>query len=57
MEKYSYNTYMKTLDYRYKNDMKKKTRPDTQLLKLRAGGQRLYLRSLDNLGRSSGVKK
>ena len=24
MEKYSYNTYMKTLDYRYKNDMKMK---------------------------------
>ena len=22
MEKYSYNTYMKTLDYRYKNDIK-----------------------------------
>ena len=22
MKKYSYNTYMKTLNYRYKNDMK-----------------------------------
>ena len=33
------------------------TRPDTRLPKSRAGGQGLYLRSLDHLGRSSGVKK
>ena len=30
-----------------------KTRPDTRLPQLRAGGQGLYLRSLDYLGRSS----
>ena len=29
------------------------TRPDTRLPKSRAGGQGLYLRSLDHLGRSS----
>ena len=31
------------------------TRPDTRLPKSRAGGQGPYLRSLDHLGRSSGV--
>ena len=30
-----------------------KTRPDTRLPQSRAGGQRLYLRSLNHLGRSS----
>ena len=35
----------------------KKTWPDTQLPKLCAGGQRLYLRSLDHLGKSSEVKE
>ena len=34
-----------------------KTRPDTRLPKSRAGGQGPYLRSLDCLGRSSGVNK
>ena len=34
-----------------------KTRPDTRLLKSRAGGQGPYLRSLDHLGRSSEVQK
>ena len=33
------------------------TRLDTWLPKSRAGGQGSYLRSLDHLGRSSGVKK
>ena len=32
-----------------------KTRPDTRLPKSRAGGQGSYLRSLDDLGRSSEV--
>ena len=35
---------------------KKKTRPDTQLPQLRAGGQGPYFRSLDHLGRSSEAK-
>ena len=39
-----------------RNSRKKKTRPDTQLPKSRAGGQGLYLRSLDHLGRSSEAK-
>ena len=34
-----------------------KTRPDTQLPKLRAGGQGPYLRSLDYLDSDSGVKE
>ena len=34
-----------------------KTRPDTRLPKLRTGGQGPYLRSLDHLGKSSGVKQ
>ena len=34
-----------------------KTRTDTRLPKSRAGGQGPYLRSLDYLGRSSGVRK
>ena len=34
-----------------------KTRPDTRLPKSRAGGQGLYLRSLDNVGRSSEVQE
>ena len=34
----------------------KKTRPSTRLPKSRAGGHGPYLRSLDHLGRSSGVK-
>ena len=34
-----------------------RTRPDTRLPKSRAGGQGPYLRSLDHLGRSSGVKE
>ena len=34
-----------------------KTRPDTRLLKSRAGGQGPYLRSPDHLGRSSEVKE
>ena len=33
-----------------RNYRKRKTRPDTQLPKSRAGGQGLYLRSLDHLG-------
>ena len=33
-----------------------KTRPDTRLPHVRAGGQGLYLRSLDHLGRSSEAK-
>ena len=33
-----------------------KTRPDTQLPQSRAGGQGLYLRSLDHLSRSSEAK-
>ena len=32
------------------------TRPDTRLPQSRAGGQGLYLRSLDHLGRSSEAK-
>ena len=35
----------------------KKTRPDTRLPKSRAGGQGPYLRSLDNVGRSSDVQE
>ena len=35
----------------------KKTRPDRRLPQSRAGGQGLYLRSLDHLGRSSEAKK
>ena len=35
---------------------KRITRPDTWLPKLRAGGQGLFLRSLDHLGRSSEAK-
>ena len=34
-----------------------KTRPDTRLSKSRAGGQGLYLRSLDHLDRSSEIQK
>ena len=34
----------------------KKTRPDTRLPQSHAGGQELYLRSLDHLGRSSEAK-
>ena len=33
-----------------------RTRPDTRLPQSRAGGQELYLRSLDHLGRSSEAK-
>ena len=33
-----------------------KTRPDTRLPQSRAGGQGLYMRSLDHLGRSSEAK-
>ena len=32
------------------------TRPDTRLPQLRAGGQELYLKSLDHLGRSIEAK-
>ena len=35
----------------------KRTRPDTRLPKSRAGGQGLYLRSSDHLGRSSEVEE
>merc|ERR1711875_176616 len=41
-------------DYKSGED---RTRPDTRLPKSRAGGQGPYLRSLDHLGSSSGVKK
>ena len=34
----------------------RETRPETRLAKSRAGGQGLYLRSLDHLGRSSEAK-
>ena len=34
-----------------------KTRPDTRLPQSRAGGQGLFLRSLDHLGRSSEAKE
>ena len=37
--------------------IQKKTRPDTQLPKSRAGGQGPYLRSSDHLGSSSEVKE
>ena len=40
-----------------KKEGRKKTRPDTRLPKSRAGGQGPYLRSSDNLGRSSEVKE
>ena len=33
-----------------------RTRPDTRLPQSRAGGQELYLRSLDHLGKSSEAK-
>ena len=41
-------------DYKSGED---RTRPDTRLPKSRAGGQGPYLKSLDHLGSSSGVKK
>ena len=44
-------------DFFKKVGEREKTRPDTRLLKSRAGGQGPYLRSLDHLGSSSGVKK
>ena len=40
----------------YEVDWGEKTRPDTRLPKSRAGGQGLYLRSPDHLGRSREVK-
>ena len=40
-----------------KDDFRKKNRRDTRLPKSLAGGQRPYLRSLDHLRSSSGVKK
>ena len=40
----------------WKNAATKQTRPDTRLPQSRAGGQGLYLRSLDHLGRSSEAK-
>ena len=39
----------------YKDVKRWKTRPDTGLPQSRAGGQGLFLRSLDHLGRSSGA--
>ena len=36
-----------------KGNADKKTRPDTRLPQSRAGGQGLYLRTVDHLGRSS----
>ena len=35
---------------------RERTRPDARLPQSRAGGQRLYLRSLDHLGRNSEAK-
>ena len=37
--------------------VEKKTRPDTLLPQSRLGGQGPFLRSLDHLGKSSGVKE
>ena len=44
-------------DERKDNDDEEETRPDTRLPKSRAGGQGPYLRSPDQLGRSSEVKE
>ena len=49
--------YAITLTHATRDTHKKKTRPDTQLPKSRAGGQGPYLRSLDHLGSSSEVQK
>ena len=38
-------------------ETERRKRPDTRLPKLRVGGQGPYLRSLEHLGWSSGVKK
>ena len=42
---------------RVKKRGKKRTRPDTRLPKSRVGEQGPYLKLLDHLGKSSGVKK
>ena len=44
------------MDRRTEKCPRLKTRPDTRLPHVRAGGQGLYLRSLDHLGRSSEAK-
>ena len=44
-------------DFFKKVGEREKTRPDTRLLKSRAGGQGLYLRSQNHLGKSGEVQK